>query len=123
MRKIILLVTMLLTVAAFAQSNWTAVKETNINVENAVYNGVDIFTNHNGNHIIVQESNNLKYYNMNTNGVADSPITIENSAVTSPTISGDKENLYIVYGINSQVRVKRSTNGGANWTYGLPSIY
>ncbi len=116
MRKIILLVTMLLTVAAFAQSNWTAVKETNINVENAVYNGVDIFTNHNGNHIIVQESNNLKYYNMNTNGVADSPITIENSAVTSPTISGDKENLYIVYGINSQVRVKRSTNGGANWT-------
>lgn len=35
-------------------SNWTNVKETNINVANANPAGVDIFTNRDGNHIIVQ---------------------------------------------------------------------
>jgi hypothetical protein len=101
--------------------NWTGVKETNINVGSAY--SVDIFTNNSGNHIIVQESNNLKYYKMDINGQAGSPITIESSGVVSPSISGDADNIYIVYGIGSQMRVRQSTNGGSNWnliqTYSL----
>jgi len=117
MKKIIILIVLLLSAAGFTQTpNWTSVKETNINVSNALYfGGVDIFTNRDGNHIIVQENNNLKYYKMNLNGVAGSPITIEYSAVFSPSISGDANNIYIVYGIGSQVRVKRSINGGNSW--------
>lgn len=108
----------MLSAAFFAQTpNWTSVKETNINVANALYfGGVDIFTNREGNHIIVQESNNLKYYKMNLNGQAGNPLTIESSAVQSPSISGDAYNIYIVYGMGSQMRVKRSTNGGSNWS-------
>ena len=94
--------------------NWTSVKETNINVGSAL--SVDIFTNRDGNHIIVQESNNLKYYKMNLNGQAGNPITIESSGVVSPSISGDADNIYIVYGIGSQMRVRRNTNGGSNWS-------
>jgi hypothetical protein len=119
MKWIILLIVMLLSSAYFAQTpNWTGVKETNINVSNAYWfhEGIDIFTNRNGNHIIVQESNNLKYYKMNLNGVAGSPITIESSFVESPSITGDADNIYIVYGIGSQVRVQRSLDGGANWS-------
>ena len=118
MKRILFLVAVLFSGVLLAQTpNWTSVKETNINVGNAIYfGGVDIFTNRDGNHIIVQESNNLKYYNMNLNGVAGSPITIENSAVVSPNISGDADNIYIVYGIGSQMRVRRSTNGGTNWS-------
>ncbi len=114
MKKFLILFAAAFTTTLLAQTpNWTGVKETNINVGSAV--SVDIFTNRDGNHIIVQESNSLKYYKMNLNGVAGSPVTIENSAIVSPSISGDANNIYIVYGIGNQVRVKRSTDGGVNW--------
>lgn len=115
MKKFLFLFMVLFSAVLLAQTpNWTSVKETNINVGSAI--SVDIFTNRDGNHIIVQESNNLKYYKMNLNGVAGSPITIENSSVVSPSISGNDDYIFIVYGIGSQIRVRRSTNGGTNWT-------
>lgn len=121
MKQIIILI-VLFTAAAFAQTpNWTGVKETNINVSNALHfnEGIDIFTNRDGNHIIVQESNSLKYYKMNINGVAGSPIIIESSAVVSPSISGDATRLYVVYRKSSEnfIRTKYSSNGGASWSY------
>ncbi len=118
MKKILFLFVFLFSAVLLAQTqNWTSVKETNINVVNAVnLGGVDIFTNRDGNHIIVQESNNLKYYKMDLDGVSSSPIIIEYSSVVSPSISGNADNIYIVYGIGMQLRVKRSTNGGTNWT-------
>jgi hypothetical protein len=106
-------------------SNWTNVRETNINVANANPAGVDIFTNRYGNHIIVQESNILKYYRMDVNGFSnlqDFPKTIEGSAVVSPSISGDDNNIYIVYGVGNQVRIKRSTNGGLDWSLWTPTF-
>ncbi len=118
MKRILFLVAVLFSGVLLAQTpNWTSVKETNINVSSALYfGGVDIFTNRDGNHIIVQESSNLKYYKMNLSGQASNPITIESSAVISPSISGDADNIYIVYGIGSQMKVKRSTNGGSSWS-------
>jgi hypothetical protein len=106
-------------------SNWTNVKETNINVANANPTGVDIFTNRYGNHIIVQESNILKYYRMDVNGYSNLqvfPKTIEGSATVSPSISGDANNIYVVYGVGNQVRVKRSTDGGLNWSLWTPTF-
>ncbi len=121
MQKITFLIVMLLSAIVFSQTpNWTNLKETNINVSAAL--SVDIFTNRDGNHIIVQESNNLKYYKMNLNGVAGSPITIESSGVVSPSISGDADNIYIAYGIGSQMRIRRSTNGGESFSLLLPTF-
>ena len=115
MKKFLILFVVLSSAMLLAQTpNWTSVKETNINVGSA--SSVVIFTNRDGNHVIVQESNILKYYKMNLNGVAGSSITIESSSVVSPSISGDADNIYIVYGIGSQLRVKRSINGGSNWS-------
>ncbi len=61
MKKILFLFVFLFSAVLLAQTqNWTSVKETNINVVNAVnLGGVDIFTNRDGNHIIVQEGNYL----------------------------------------------------------------
>ena len=103
----------------FAQSpNWTSVKETNINVSSA--NTVDIFTNRDGNHIIVQDGNYLKYYRMNLNGVAGSAVNLEsNVSVISPSITGNDTKIYVVYRKNNEsyIRTKYSTNGGVNWYY------
>ncbi len=77
MKKIFFLIVMLFSSAVIAQTpNWTDVKETNINVSNAYYfsDGIDIFTNRYGNHIIVQESNTLKYYRTDVNGYSDPQI-------------------------------------------------
>ena len=121
MKKFLILFVVLISSVIIAQTpNWTSVQETNINVSNALYfGGVDIFTNKDGNHIIVQESNSLKYYRMDINGYFDPqsfPIIIESSSVVSPSISGDADNIYIVYGTGSQMRIKRSTNGGIGWS-------
>jgi hypothetical protein len=58
MKTITIMMLLVLTSLLSAQ-NWTSVKETIINVNGAY--SVDIFTNGAGNHIIVQESNALKY--------------------------------------------------------------
>ncbi len=106
-------------IVGFAQSpNWTSVKETNINVSSA--NSVDIFTNRDGSHIIVQEGNYLKYYKMNINGVAGSAINLEsNVSVVSPSITGNDTKIYVVYrkSNESYIRTKYSTNSGVSWYY------
>ena len=96
---------------------WGSVKETNINVGSAL--SFDIFTNQDGNHIIVQESNSLKYYKMNLNGQAGSPITLESVSVVSPSITGNETRLYVVYRRSNEtfIRTRVSTNGGSSWSY------
>src|SRR3989339_360345 len=118
MKQIIVLIVMLFSIAVFTQTpNWTSVKETNINVNGA--SSVDIFTNGSGNHIIVQESNALKYYKLNVNGSAGTPITLESTSVVSPSISGDVTRLYVVYRKSSEnyIRTKYSSDGGSSWSY------
>jgi len=81
MKKFLILFVILFSVAQIAQTpNWTTVKETNINVVNAplYLGGVDIFTNRDGNHITVQESNSLKYYRMDIDGYSN-PFIFPNS--------------------------------------------
>ncbi len=117
MKQIIILI-VLFTAAAFAQTpNWTSVKETNINVNNAT--SVDIFTNGYGNHIIVQGINSLKYYKMDVNGTAETPVTLEGTSVVSPSISGDATRLYVVYRKSNEnyIRTKYSSDGGSSWSY------
>jgi len=117
MKKVIILI-VVLSLNVFAQtSNWTGVKETNINVINADPSGVDIFTNGYGNHIIVQESASLNYYKMNVNGVAGTPIPLESESVVSPSITGDASRIYVVYRKNSEtnIKTKYSSDGGIIW--------
>ncbi len=96
--------------------NWTSVISTNLNVNGAY--SVDIFTNGSGNHIIVQESNALKYYKLDVNGTATTPVTLESSSVVSPSISGDATRLFVVYRKSTEdyIRTKYSGNGGASWS-------
>ena len=116
MKKIITVLLLTFSSISFSQSsNWTSVKETNINYGNAI--SFDLFTNKNGNHIIIQESNALKYYKMNLNGTAGIPINIETSSVVSPSITGNNSIIYIVYRKTTEITAKFSTDGGDSWNY------
>jgi hypothetical protein len=117
MKKLIVLICVL-SIQLLAQSpNWTSLKETNLNTINAIT--FDLFSNGFGHHVIVQESNALKYYKMDANGNAGNAISIESAAVVSPSICGDNNRLYIVYRKSSEsyIRTKFSSDGGSTWSY------
>ena len=88
MKNLIIITLSVLTTIISAQ-NWTSLKTSDINLSSALENDIDIFTNGYGNHIIVRESSVLKYYKMDVNGDADTLITLEESSVVSPSISGN----------------------------------
>jgi hypothetical protein len=119
MKKNIVLIVLLFSAAAIAQSGgWTDLMETDITVGN---NDYDIFTNRYGNHILVQESSSLMYYKMDVNGntVSPTPITLESSAVVSPSITGNADIIYVVYRKSTEnyIRTKYSSDGGSSWSY------
>lgn len=118
MGKLSLILAVLFCSITFSQ-NWTSLKISDINLSSAGDNDVDIFTNGYGNHIIVRESSVLKYYKMDVNGDADTMITLEESSVVSPSISGDANNIYVVYRKSGEnyIRTKFSTDGGSSWEY------
>ena len=117
--KHIILVLALITSVSFAQ-NWTSVIDTDVDVSSAV-TPVDIFANGNGLHIIYKENNSLKYCKMDVEGNLDpgSPVTLENSSVVWPSITGDATTIYVVYRKSSEtyIRTKFSTDGGTSWAY------
>jgi hypothetical protein len=95
--------------------DWTDLMVTDIIVGD---NDYDIFTNHYGNHIIVQETNALKYYRMDVTGNTESSSDLETSSVVSPSITGNKDTIYVVYRKSSEsaIKVKYSIDGGENWS-------
>ena len=118
MRHLLTLILVCFTASILAQEpNWTSVKETNINYGSN--ESFDLFTNSYGNNIIVQESNALKYYKMDINGEAGTPVTLESSSVVSPSISGDATSVYVVYRKSAEnfIRTKYSLDGGTTWYY------
>jgi hypothetical protein len=123
MKKIVVLVILLFSTTVMAQNpdpGWTTLRETSITVANGSTNyPYDIFTNGEGNHIIVQEPNALKYYKMKVDGTTLTSTSLEtNVSVISPSISGDLTRLYVVYRKSNEnfIRTKVSTNGGVSWS-------
>lgn len=117
MKNIILLITALTTLLFSQAPDWTSPQTTNIDASSV--SSFDIFSNGYAHHVIVQESNSLKYYKMDANGNSDNAITIESSSVVSPSICGDNNRLYVVYRKSSEnyIRTKFSSDGGSTWSY------
>lgn len=105
-----------MTAYIFSQS-WNNTVTTTINEPNLVK--MDLFTNKDGNHIIVQNSNStnsIKYYLLNSSGTVVRSSTIETSGYAEfPNISGDNDKVYLVYKLGSNLKVRRSTNAGQSW--------
>lgn len=113
----------IMTAYLFSQG-WNNTVTTTINEPNLVK--MDLFTNKDGNHIIVQNSNStnsIKYYLLNSAGTVVRSSTIETSGNAEfPNISGDNDKVYLVYKLGSYLKAKKTTNAGANWTDINPSL-
>lgn len=114
-----------MTAYLFSQG-WNNTVTTTINEPNLVK--MDLFTNKDGNHIIVQNSNStnsIKYYLLNSSGTVVRSSTIETSGNAEfPNISGDNDKVYLVYKLGSYLKAKKSTDAGQNWNnFNIPSQY
>lgn len=106
-----------MTAYIYSQS-WNSTVTTSVYEPNVVK--MDLFTNKDGNHIVVQNtngSNSIKYYLLNTSGSLVRSATIETSSGAEfPNISGNNDKVYIVYKLGSNLKLKKSTDAGQNWT-------
>jgi hypothetical protein len=80
---------------------------------------IDLYTNKDGNHIIVQTSSQLKYYLYSYAGYQIRSVTIDNSISENPRLScitGYLDTVYVLWKEGSYIYGKRTTNAGQNWT-------
>ncbi|MCK9424785.1 MAG: T9SS type A sorting domain-containing protein [Ignavibacteriaceae bacterium] len=116
MKKILIL---FITITSYIFSQgWNNTVTTTINEPNLVM--MDVFSNKDGNHVIVQNSNStnsINYYLLNSSGEYIRSTTIETSGNAEfPSITGDKDKVYLAYKLSSNLKISYSTNAGQNWT-------
>jgi hypothetical protein len=80
---------------------------------------MDLFTDVNGNHVVIENSTGIHYYLFSYNGTQQRSATIDNEGEYAK-ITGHDGTIYVVYVKNDRVRIKYSINAGQNWTTGNP---
>ena len=75
---------------------------------------MDLFTNKNGNHLLIKRSNgNIIYYNLNSSGglVSGKTETLESNG-DFPAITGSNDIVYAFYRSGDNIEMQYSTDGG-----------
>ena len=112
MKKLIYIL-LLLSISLNAQS-WNSIITTNINVSDVNY--MENHADKNGIHVVTFDSNNdIKYYLISSSGTTIRSATISTNG-EYPNVVGDASGIYVVYREGSNIRVKKSTDAGANWS-------
>ncbi len=116
MKKFIVLL-LIMTAPLFSQG-WNSVVQTTIPF--TTNSRVDLATNRDGNHILVNFSSYptyyLRYYLINTSGLVIRSYTFENQAVQFASIDGADDRIYVVYKLGNQIKTRKSTDAGQSWS-------
>jgi hypothetical protein len=105
-----------ISVAAYAQSsNWNNAIDLNVTVNSA--DRIDLYTDADGNHVIVRKSNQLVYYLFSATGSQIRSSVIDNFSENPrlSRIAGWEGNVYISYKKSGTILTQKSTDAGANW--------
>lgn len=120
MEKIFLII-ILISGCIIAQS-WNNIVTTTINEPNLVQ--LDNFTNRDGIHIVVQNSNSsnsIKYYRLNSLGVVQTTTTIETQGGAEfPHIAGDNDHIFISYRLGNSIVTKIYNYSNGTWAAQYP---
>ena len=112
-----------LTASLFPQS-WNNAVQTSIPYVEGSGTGTDEFVNKDGISVLVDyHSYNypnhiyyLKYYLLNSSGTIIRNYTFENQEVEFASIDGNNDKMYVVYKLGNQIKTRKSTDAGQNWT-------
>jgi hypothetical protein len=117
-RFLLTVLVLLLPLLGFSQSsNWLSTIDLDVSVSSS--DRIDLYTDKDGNHIIVQKSNQLVYYLFSATGSQVRTSTRDNNVSESPRLSrivGREGKLYIIYKEGDKIKTQRSTDAGANWS-------
>ncbi|RMF55131.1 MAG: hypothetical protein D6748_15600, partial [Calditrichaeota bacterium] len=114
-RLIFLLVITLIVIGLAQSSNWNNTINLNISVNSA--DRIDLYTDADGNHVIVQKSNQLVYYLFSATGNQIRSTVIDNFTEDPrlSQIAGWNGNVYISYKKGGNILTKKSSNAGSTW--------
>ncbi len=116
-KRILVILFILITIPIFSQG-WNSPQE--LNIPSTDNSNLDLFTNREGNHILVAYADYptyyLKYYLVNSSGTVVRSHQFESQYVNFANIDGNNDNLYIVYKLGNAIKTWKSTNQGQNWT-------
>ncbi|TVM01980.1 MAG: hypothetical protein CV087_10145 [Candidatus Brocadia sp. WS118] len=121
MRKQLTLVVVflvLIPMSGFSQSsNWLSTVNLNISVSSS--DRIDLYTDKDGNHIIVQKSDQLIYYLFSATGTQIRTSVRDNNVSEDPRLSkivGREGKLFIIYKEDDKIKTQKSTDAGTNWS-------
>jgi hypothetical protein len=116
---------LILASTLFAQS-WNNVVQTSIPYNDfGIETGIDQFANKDGINVLIDyykrnwpdnDISYLKFYLLNSSGSTIRTYTFENQAVELASIDGNNDKIYVVYKLGNQIKTRKSTNAGQNWT-------
>lgn len=120
MSKQLFLVAVLLLIPLFVfsqSSNWLSSIDLNVSVNSS--DRLDLYTDKDGNHIIVQKSNQLVYYLFSATGTQIRTSVRDNNVSEYPRLSrivGWEGKLYVIYKEGNRIKTQKSTDAGATWS-------
>jgi len=96
---------------------WKNTVDLNLTVDDQ--DRIDIYTNADGNNIILQTSSQLKYYLFSYSGTQVRTVTLDNNISEYPRlscISGYQDTVIVLWKEGTYIHAKRTTDAGLNWT-------
>lgn len=122
MKKLMVLF-VIMTAFVFSQS-WNDAVETTIPIY--FNSSIDLSTNKDGNHILVNYANYptyyLRYYLVNSSGAVVRNFTFETQTVQFANIDGTNDRIYVVYKIGNQIKTRKSTDAGQSWSTNIQEL-
>ncbi|HRI45674.1 MAG TPA: T9SS type A sorting domain-containing protein [Ignavibacteriaceae bacterium] len=113
----LLIITITCTLSNLTAQTWSSPQTTSINEPYLIHH--DLFTNREGHHIVLSNSNatnSIKYNLINSAGTLVRSSTIESSeAGEFPCVSGNDNYIFVVYKIGNLIKAKFSDDIGVTW--------
>ena len=100
----------------FAQT-WRSTIDLNISVDYG--DRIDLYTNVDGNHILLHEGSQIKYYLFSYNGSqvrSSTGVSSINENTRLAKLNGYQDTVYVSYKNGGYIYTKRSTNAGQSWS-------
>lgn len=118
-RLILLLIAFQFTIVG--QTYWSTPSIVN-NINTTLFDKVESYTNSSGNHIAINSNGTIKYFLINSSGLKiRENINLDNNCEFSEynytlAITGNENDIYIIYQKSNKIKILKSTNSGASWT-------
>jgi len=118
MKKFLFFIILIVSLQAYSQTggSWSGILNTGVPASQI--EEMDLLSNRTGLHLVVKNTNTgIIYYRLNTNGSIQQTYNFPNSVGANfPRITGDHNNLSVLYQKDDSIKAYYNPNSGSTWT-------